>query len=535
MNVPSVTKVRAAARAAPQDRVMALFRKLFGPSPAGNRRSQKPRFTARGELGDPALAIARQVRAIDQAGLSAQPRLAALEAFRPLIMSAVEPMVRALREQPIPYSRDELARFDAAWVAMAVTRDAMRRVYTDLCLQAGPDTHGRSQPRAMLALVWALEMQSLLLTSACRLRMAMERAEWDELCRLTYPLWRASMLDEVFPDASGAASGRYGASASPRALFALPLLMRLLEPLGLDGVQTRLAFRLARRLAPQVGVRIELDGLPHVSDLGPALMMSNDHTVELDTGRGLAEVLNARALADATESARLRGVLTTEALDTLLGHLWEVWGPGYQPTQLVMPPVSQAVLHVGLPRAFSLHEDGLIELDGEPVAWRGLDTRRSVFARMADFPRLQLGQLVVVQPRAAVGPLDNGPSGTSTRTRMRPGSGPTGLLAGRVVTLGQAACGSSRQPFGHDVGVAFWPGSPRPVRVLIGHAGEPEPGWWLAGNGSDAAPSLLVRPGACDRADRVELVEGDGTHVLRSSGLIERGLDYERVALEAAA
>lgn len=527
---------------APTDRVrrtiapMAFFRKLFGPRPTPDGRILTPRFTARGDVADSVLSMARRVRSIDQSGHSAQSRLSSLEALRPQIRLAVEPVVRQLRDQPIPYARDEIARFDAAWVVMALARDAMRRVYTDLGLQAGPDTLGRLQPRAMLALAWALEMQSTLLTAACRLRMAMDREEWDELCRLAYPLWRSSMLDEVFPEPGRAAQGNGCLRLhSARALFALPLLMRLLEPLGLDGAQTRLAFRLARRLAPQVGVRIELDGLPHISEMGPALMMSDHHTVELDTGRALASVLDARALAELTESARQRGVLTAPALDALLEHLYEVWGPGYRPTQLVMPPVSQAVLHVGLPRAFSLHEDGVIDLDGEPVAWRGLDTRRSVFARVGESPRLQLGQLVVVQPKAGLSPLEAGPDGTPTRTRMRPGSGPAGLLAGRVVTLGQAACGSTRQPFGHDIGVAFWPGSPRPVRVRLGSTGEAEPGWWLAGAGQGAAPSLLMRPGAFERAGRVELVESGASRFVRSAGLMERGLDFERVALETVA
>jgi hypothetical protein len=148
-----------------------------------------------------------------------------------------------------------------------------------------------------------------------------------------------------------------------------------------------------------------------------------------------------------------------------------------------------------------------------------------VFARAAATPRLRLGQLVAVLPHRGADRIER-------RAAPRPGSGPSRLLLGRVVTLAQTGVPDGREPYGHDVGVSFWPGTAVPVRVKPGAATAFEDAWWLPG-GSEGGSVVFARDrfeGPCDALVR----EPGGDRRLRLTRLLERGVDFDRVEVAPA-
>jgi hypothetical protein len=524
---------------------------------------------------DPMLGLARVprfVQRLEEQGCDPAERLAALEAIRLALVVAVESRVLELRNRPMPFEPDELATQRRLAAALEAARDGCRRVHADLLEPTPAAAEPVLGPTARLALARALDLQSRLLVAACRIRVALERGQWDELCRLAYPLWRGSALDHRDAEPAGnRAQADVWRDATPRIAFVLPLLLRLVEPLGLSSAELDLAAALARAAASRCGVRIDVDGLPHVCADGPALMLSPHHTVQLDTHHLIGWIDRCLArIGDGASPAELgvRTPLPSAALAQTLARVRDVWSPLYVPTPLVRAPATSALLHLGLPRAasgatpaggaamvpavaagrtpYAYPHPGptraaapadaaqahardaavtLLESHGEPVLWRGHDARRDVFARTQPTPRLRLGQLVAVLPRRATGRRTGAPP--------RPGSGPLQPRLGRVATLAQTGAADSRQPHGHDVGVSFWPGTPVPVRVWFGVDAQFELGWRLdAADGGP--PSLVVRRDRFERPGPVLLRDGHGDRRWKVRGLIERGLDFDRVALAPA-
>jgi len=565
------------------------------------RRVRTPRSTEparlaaalREDTSNGLMRLARFADTLERRADSPDTRLALLETLRADWISVIEPLVETLRNRPIPLAAEEIASFHRMGLALRAVRDAYKRTYADLRAEAAEGPVAPASTRALLALARALDAQSRLLVGAGRLRIALHRDDWDVLCRLAFPLWSAGALDASFPEPSIPVGGRCG---PPRTAFVTPLLLRLLEPLGLSGAALEHAFRVARHSAARTGASIDVDGLPHASADGPAFMLSVHHTVRLDTSQAHALILRCRerlAQGATPASIGLRTRLAPADVDALFAQLAVVWGPHHVPTPLVRPPLSRALLAVGLPRALQpddtptlvddrvpvemvaasadgrspyvygrsggggafefgtvadrsggsvdeaarraaaaaaaalRHADirALMERIGEPVAWRGQDARRAVFARASEGPRLRLGQLVAVMPVRAA------PRGTLAG-RRRPGSGPSRLLVGTVVTLAQTGSADSREPFGHDVGVEFWPGAPVPVRVRFAATSGSEDAWWFPAATGSAPASLVLRRDRFEGETEVTVRDVAGERVLRLVKLIERGIEHDRVEVE---
>jgi hypothetical protein len=535
-----------------------------------------------------AATLQRVLGAFEQADMPMARQLEQFERARAALLSALEPILRALRFAPVPFSRDNLLAFDAAARTLRAASGWCRAASVVLRDDDAPES---MSPTAARALSRALDFQSRLLIGACHARVALERSEWDGLCLLAHHAQRAGLLDESFPDAEGAPV------PCARSAFAVPVLLRLLEPLGLARAEFELAASLARSGARRVGVVIDVDGEPHANPRGPAILLSAQHGVRLDTRRLVLAIEDcARRLGDGAAPAEvgLRTRLPRDVLPALLERVRGVWCADYRPAALVRPPIAHALLHIGLPRqhgqlgsgpgtspgatqagttqagtmqtagaaarneaayVFGRNRDlpgvwqtgaavpAIVEHDpaaphdadfarrhaqlrgdAESVTWRGHDARRTVFTRAACEPALRLGQLVAVLP---VRPQPGG-RGPSTR----PGSGPSRLMVGRVVTLAQTGTPESRRPFGHDVGVAFWPGSPLPVGVRLDGDAFFEDAWWFASPSPGEPQSLVLRRERFERVGAAVLRDVGVDREVRLAGLIERGVDYDRVAVE---
>lgn len=296
---------------------------------------------------DPVAGLARLVRMLEgpvPEGAALHARQTALDALRADWRTAVEPMLASLRNRPIPLARDELATFHRVALALRALSDAYRAIHDALTARAGD---GAPEPRALCAIARALDAQSHLLSAACRLRIALPRDDWDAVCRLAIPLRAAAALDQPYADPSPAVR-----PDSPREAFVLPMLLRLVEPLGLPSVQLDVAGVLARRLGSGVGARIDVDGRPRVSAHGPTLMLSAHHAVRLDTRAALERLSRARqrlAQGGSRASIGLRTSLSTPALEVLFASLETVWGPCHVPTPLARAPLPFALMGVGLP------------------------------------------------------------------------------------------------------------------------------------------------------------------------------------------
>jgi hypothetical protein len=191
------------------------------------------------------------------------------------------------------------------------------------------------------------------------------------------------------------------------------------------------------------------------------------------------------------------------------------------PTPLVKAPVPRALLRIGFSEPDSEPDPG------EEVGWRGMDAYRSVFTRSANTPRLRLGGLVALQAWQP-GVL------TDHRRSIRPGAGPRQIMVGQVVTLTHTSWGDTQHPYAHDLGVRFWPGSPRAVRVhYLGSRGF-EGGWSFIGRGCGDPPSVVVGRDVFVQSRIMTLIDGKAEHRLRMIALLERGVDFDRIAIAPA-
>ena len=153
---------------------------------------------------------------------------------------------------------------------------------------------------------------------------------------------------------------------------------------------------------------------------------------------------------------------------------------------------------------------GVLNGTAAPVEWRGEDERRAVFSRVEATPRLRLGQLVAVLPVRAL------------ERAGRPGApravaAPLPLRLGRVATLAHTGVADGREPFAHDVGVAFWPGAALPVRVRFDGSSAFEDAWWIPEDPAGGPASLVVRRDRFE--DPCDVVVGEAA----------RGPDHDRL------
>jgi hypothetical protein len=513
--------------------------------------------------------LAEFARGLDPGGEAGDALLTRLDSLRPAWRVAVSQVLRGLRDRPIPLTFEEAARFRRVSAALSAVRDAAKRIHVDLC-----EVHGPSSPRALLAVARALDAQSRLLDGAIGLRIALPGDAWDELCRLAHPLWVAAALDEpAFGDIAtpGESDGETAGGQ-----FALPLLLRLTEPLGLSDREFDVARAIARATARRTSVRIDLDGLPHVCPDGPSLMLSTHHTVQLDARALNAAIRRARRrlmLGETPAALGLRTPLSGGTVDALLGRLETVWAPKHVPSPLVRPPLADALMLVGLPvggasptspggagtvpassaspyryqgapgsrtGAESGFETGfgemlesvqqaresavaaLMSASANRVTWRGQDARRAVFRRVASQPRLRIGQVVAVLPC---------PAGERASHAARPGSGPTRLLVGRIVTLADTGASDAAAAGGHDIGVEFWPGSPEPVRVTLESGAALGSAWWYPVAGGDGQPFLVVRRDSFPAAGTVRIRGAVIDRVVRLRQVIDSAVDHDRIAV----
>jgi hypothetical protein len=164
---------------------------------------------------------------------------------------------------------------------------------------------------------------------------------------------------------------------------------------------------------------------------------------------------------------------------------------------------------------------------GEEVGWRGMDAYRSVFTRSANTPRLRLGCLVALQAWQQGVHADH-------RRASRPGAGPRQIMVGQVVSLAHTGWGDRHNPFAHDLGVRFWPGSPRMVQVRRPGGQGFEACWSFIGVGCGDPPSVVVRRDAFAPSRIMTLLDGTTEQRLRMIGLLERGVDFDRIAVAPA-
>lgn len=446
-----------------------------------------------------------------------QARLVSVEALCAQLREAIEAIVLSPHSGEIPLPLDDTDRFEVHRLALTRCRDLLRHIHADLCEQSDAPAGSNEMhptPRALLAQVRALEMQSLLLVVATSVQVALPAKEWDELCVLALPLWRVGVFDEAFavgPGAARDAPAAWGRACSPRARFTLPLLLRLLEPLGLDAGERQEALRHAMDGCAEVGVSIDSASHARPGALGPTLRVSRQHVVRLDT----------RAVLQRLQS---------HASETLVPRLLKAWGAEQVLGPLMRPPYADVSACFGWPDAA---QDGVVPARQQPLLWKGVDAHRAVFTRTGGSPPLQIGQLVVILPPS--------PPASGRRPSGRPGAGPSGALAGRVVSLCQRV-GDASPAGDHDLGVRFWQGVPRPVRVRWRDASVSESGqaamqvaWLLEAPGVDAPgepSSLLVQRGTWRGAAGVWIDSPErGVQAWQVTGCLEQGLDHERIAL----
>ncbi len=486
-----------------------------------------------------------------------KPILDRLELARPPFLRALQARVLPPNEASFPLARDDLRCLQQASEMLARLRD----LYLDCRprpqdavagLRLATDETADAVEQVMPT-VRALDAQSRLLRIGLRNRISIVAGQWNELARIALKARASTFMDEPVPDPVSMLKGN-----TARALFVMPLLLRVahLEAYGADD---RLFIeRLARQFAHRVGFRIDKDGALRPNGHGPTIVVDEQFAVRLDTHHLQAEIARQTArLAKGVEyRVTLPRGLSVEAIRRLLATLALVWGPAMVPTRLKrVDPTGCAVLF-GLPsppaqvaqaaQESSLrYEYGTDELNtvvrlarkrhqqrAAPLAWLAYaesvvcnswtNAQGIVQARLEryEFAPLNHHSLVLLRPDSAKCPAAMALEDAEA------------LWVGRLMSMSQQVDLQSARYARQHLTVQVWPAAGRIVGLRFSADSEFESVLYLRGAaGSLDEHSVFLQPGSWSSKSVSTLRLADHDVAVRFGNLIEHGFRFERVRL----
>ena len=284
--------------------------------------------------------------------LPADPTFEILEQVRVTLLKEVEEAVKPLQQMSLPFLPSHLSALEQIRKAMDGLHQLYRRSYTRMIEAEALDTRSvipgaANALRVVMPLARALDTQARLITQLLKLRVEVDPVHWDSLCLLGRYMRQSTFLDAVLIDASPMLK-----PCTSRATFVYPILLRLANLPSRTTNQVLLVDKLAMRWAARVGVRIDtppnLDNMGH----GPALELSPDYSVRLDTTRLLKSLFERKQEWLTDESGKRTAPFTRDELASLLGDLEHAWSADFKPDRGSPAPQRQVRLRFGLPRLY---------------------------------------------------------------------------------------------------------------------------------------------------------------------------------------
>ena len=517
------------------------------------------------------------LRRIHAGALPPDPAFEALESVRLAVVPAAVSLLRTLPQSVIPLPAAEAAQLGLACRSLEALQAAYRGVYTQMVETDNLDTRSvipgaANALRIVLPLARALDAASRQASWMLRARVAVGVGQWRTLALLAQHLRESTFLDERLIDPIAALR-----PLTARALFMHPVLLLLADCTRRTAAEVSVLDKLARRWAGRVGFRLHGGRVATDNPQGPALRLTPEHALRLDTHR-LLESLAAKRdewLAPDRAAGRAALGLASERFATLLDELFVLWSARHGRERPIVPPFERVRLRFGLPALLAApkavegdgagasgagHEtpdaaalaytygrwerntivriaiggsrpDPVIAMfgDAETAAWVSVCGERVVIERRLAVPAPRLGCLIALRPIAA-GAAAGGPGAVDTVSAVRE-SGP---LLGIVDSIEQMppVVDSARPP--HRIGLTLLKGAAEPIGVRTAATVEFVDAFRLAGDPDrDELPSLIVPLGLVGAGERIALRDAHTDATATVVDVTARGPGYERVTIRA--
>ena len=264
-------------------------------------------------------AVDRLMRNLSQSTQPPDVLLEIAEQARPVHVAEIDGVLGRIDAVRVPMTDADRQRFVPVLDSLRLGRDLFRRIHGLLAQADGMPSARDAAPslRVGLPLARALDYQVRLLCALQRHRTVIAPADWDELCELAARLRTGGFIDVPLPDAAPLLRK----TATPRALFAYPLLLWLGTPAQRSLPEFDLMSRLARRWCGRVGFRFDAEGGAQDVRHGPLVALTGRHSVRLITHRLRRRLEDRRReleLLGARIASRLPAGLTPAATRRLL-------------------------------------------------------------------------------------------------------------------------------------------------------------------------------------------------------------------------
>jgi hypothetical protein len=512
------------------------------------------------------------------------------EQARPVHLAELAGVIDRLDARQFPLADSDRARLLTALESLRLGRNLYKQIHTELVGASEAATRtvipgAANSLRVVMPLARALDYQTRLLIALQRLKVAVEPADWDELCTLARHLRVSTFIDTKLPDEAPLLS-----AGTSRALFVYPLLVWLASPYVRSPAEFALATRLARRWSGRVGFRLEDGAGSRDTRHGPSVALTEQHTVRLVTHRlqrriesrlRELEALGKRAVPrlprglTLADTRRLLTELTRQWCeprsmfripDAALGEMQLRFGfpelPEAPPGSAPAAPADGALRgrgagarsrqaprrtnswHSAASRAYiygRFENNTLIRMalggapppdplsrwadDAQRAEWVSIERQQAVFEGDFAGPGIRLGALALVVPPAM------------ERDHSLPGRHPLSepspkRIFGRVVSLSQSFPSDARRPARLRVSITVWSGLPALVGVRSGEDPFFHDAYLLSPDPATGEPTCLVLPfGRFHGPDVASLREADRDCRIRFEELLDRGPDYDRVRI----
>lgn len=434
---------------------------------------------------------------IGESARSPDLRLEIAEQARPVHLRALERLAGDLRACPFPMPQPQRRLAARLLAGLQLGREVFERLHNEL--REHTDAEVRTiipgttlSLRAILPLIRALDYQSRLIVTQQHARLRVGHQDWDRLCLLAADVRASTFQDVVLPDLA-----TFGRAPTARALFIYPLLMALISPGARSEPELALAARLARRWAPRVGFLIAPGSRVSPCASGPVLGLGPRQAVRLDSHQLLPRLAIQREqvdrLAPGSRTRLPRGMSLGTTRD-LLALLAERWSPGYVALSLPDAPLGMLRASIGFPgpglpvhggdrRAGPSRPLRDWALAGERVDWVAQE-HGQWFIEREFAAALGLGDLLTLALMAGDGRSHaHGREATEAAVRLA-----------RVVSVSQRLGDDLALPPVQRVGLAVWPGEPRPLLVRGEGARPPIDAVLLAADPVSREPESLILP-----------------------------------------
>ena len=474
------------------------------------------------------------VDAIRDTGPGETPRIEVLETVRAALVTEAARVFDRTLGAPVPHGPDDAQALRAVDHALASLGEVYAGAFEALEMERAPHRvipEAVEGLRAILPIARALDAQSRRLSGLLLARVHLDDAQFGRLAELAQIVRRSTFLDVNLRDPHARMR-----PCNSRALFVLPLLLRLAEPWSCPAAEVRGLDWLTRRLAYRVGFRIDEDGHKRSNPHGPTLRAGPGLRVRLDTHRISDEidaVLGGQPGARRDDGPALEG----PGREALAARGRERWAAGWRFKRPAEVGRVRMRVQIGWPSAADVSpggrpydwgrydgnvvpgrvrqlpgDDAGFMLAAEPALWTATEQDVWVVERGVGQPAATRNGLVIVATEMPT---------TEPVSSQRRATGPRRLRLARAMASEHLLAGGGerlrlRPIAGEAQAVGLGPD---------GHAGD---AFWLVGDAEDVGDGrLLAARGRLEVGMRVVVAMNRDDLTFEVYERLDRGADFE--------